>query len=346
MQNTETIKRKSSIPEIVYYYGGGYITVWVISALLNDLFSPVVGRIIHFNVMDGLLSIFMSFIMPFFIIKAVLAKTRNLPSLFAGISSVIGSSFTVWFINMIDVPHAYEAGISVLSVITGAAFGWMIAKCYSESTDWSQSDKSPVVTVLTAVCYGYSAGWVKTVCFHFKWYSGFSDDRVDPSFLIPFAIVSLIYIVGKTFVNKEEMSAYARGEAKYKNLYEEADKKAKKEEEARKKAENERDSFANDAREWAYKAKAEWERANRAERGHAGNKQAGGDRSSQRQSRQRTSNNRNEFHFFSGCRTKEDLHRLYREMCKKYHPDNNNGDADTFKRMNAEYDRLRRQMSA
>ena len=184
------------------------------------------------------------------------------------------------------------------------------------------------------------------MCFQSKWYRGFSDDRVDPTFLIPVAIVSLLYIVGKTFVNKEEMSAYARGEAKYKSLYEEADKKAKKEEEARKKAENERDSFANDARERAYKAKAERERANRAERERARNKQAEGDRSSQQQSRQRTSNNRNGCHFFSDCRTEEELHRSYWKMCKLYHPDNEGGDADIFMRMQAEYDRLRKQMSA
>lgn len=43
--------------------------------------------------------------------------------------------------------------------------------------------------------------------------------------------------------------------------------------------------------------------------------------------------------FFTGCTTKEQLKKRHRELCKKYHPDKG-GDVETFKRMQAEYERL------
>ena len=45
--------------------------------------------------------------------------------------------------------------------------------------------------------------------------------------------------------------------------------------------------------------------------------------------------------FFTGCTTKEQLKKRHRELCKKYHPDKG-GDPEIFKKMQAEYELLKR----
>ena len=45
--------------------------------------------------------------------------------------------------------------------------------------------------------------------------------------------------------------------------------------------------------------------------------------------------------FFTGCTTKEQLKKRHRELCKKYHPDKG-GDPEIFKKMQAEYEMLKR----
>ncbi len=42
--------------------------------------------------------------------------------------------------------------------------------------------------------------------------------------------------------------------------------------------------------------------------------------------------------FFSGCDTPEKLEKRYKALCRTYHPDNEFGDEETFKRMQAEYE--------
>ena len=42
--------------------------------------------------------------------------------------------------------------------------------------------------------------------------------------------------------------------------------------------------------------------------------------------------------FFSGCDTPEKLEKRYKALCRTYHPDNEYGDEETFKRMQAEYE--------
>jgi hypothetical protein len=44
-------------------------------------------------------------------------------------------------------------------------------------------------------------------------------------------------------------------------------------------------------------------------------------------------------HFFSGCKSLEELKKRYRELCKVHHPDLG-GSEETMKRLNAEYERL------
>ncbi len=45
--------------------------------------------------------------------------------------------------------------------------------------------------------------------------------------------------------------------------------------------------------------------------------------------------------FFSGCNTPEKLEKRYKSLCKAYHPDTEGGDEETFKALQAEYERLK-----
>lgn len=44
--------------------------------------------------------------------------------------------------------------------------------------------------------------------------------------------------------------------------------------------------------------------------------------------------------YFAGVKTVEELRKRYRELLKKYHPDNANGSVEITQEINAEYDRL------
>ena len=44
--------------------------------------------------------------------------------------------------------------------------------------------------------------------------------------------------------------------------------------------------------------------------------------------------------YFAGVKTVEELRKRYRELLKKYHPDNENGSVEVTQEINAEYDRL------
>lgn len=44
--------------------------------------------------------------------------------------------------------------------------------------------------------------------------------------------------------------------------------------------------------------------------------------------------------WFTGIKTIEELRQRYRELLKKYHPDNENGSVEVTQEINAEYDRL------
>lgn len=44
--------------------------------------------------------------------------------------------------------------------------------------------------------------------------------------------------------------------------------------------------------------------------------------------------------YFAGVKTIEELRQRYRELLKKYHPDNENGSVEVTQEINAEYDRL------
>ena len=44
--------------------------------------------------------------------------------------------------------------------------------------------------------------------------------------------------------------------------------------------------------------------------------------------------------YFTGIKTIEELRKRYRELLKKYHPDNENGSVEVTQEINMEYDRL------
>ncbi|MCM1256375.1 MAG: J domain-containing protein, partial [Roseburia sp.] len=49
--------------------------------------------------------------------------------------------------------------------------------------------------------------------------------------------------------------------------------------------------------------------------------------------------------YFADVKTVEELRKRYRELLKKYHPDNEGGSVEVTQQINAEYDRLFAQMS-
>ena len=49
--------------------------------------------------------------------------------------------------------------------------------------------------------------------------------------------------------------------------------------------------------------------------------------------------------FFSGCSTSEKLEKRYRALCKTYHPDNETGDEETFKRIREESENRKKELS-
>jgi len=48
--------------------------------------------------------------------------------------------------------------------------------------------------------------------------------------------------------------------------------------------------------------------------------------------------------FFAGCNTAAKLEKRYRALCKTYHPDNEAGDEETFKMMQAEYENVKKSL--
>lgn len=44
--------------------------------------------------------------------------------------------------------------------------------------------------------------------------------------------------------------------------------------------------------------------------------------------------------YFTGIKTVEGLRKRYRELLKKFHPDNENGSVEITQEINSEYDRL------
>ena len=44
--------------------------------------------------------------------------------------------------------------------------------------------------------------------------------------------------------------------------------------------------------------------------------------------------------YFAGVKTVEELRKRYRELLKKYHPDNDGGSVEITQEINAEYDRI------
>lgn len=50
--------------------------------------------------------------------------------------------------------------------------------------------------------------------------------------------------------------------------------------------------------------------------------------------------------FFRGCSTLEDLNKRYRNLTKAFHPDLDAGDEETMKQINAEYGRLKKELSS
>lgn len=48
--------------------------------------------------------------------------------------------------------------------------------------------------------------------------------------------------------------------------------------------------------------------------------------------------------YFSGCTTKEQIQKRYRDLCKVYHPDMGNGSAEIFDQINKEYEQLKREV--
>ena len=44
---------------------------------------------------------------------------------------------------------------------------------------------------------------------------------------------------------------------------------------------------------------------------------------------------------FSGCRTKDEIKKRYRDLCKRYHPDTGSGDEKLMKEVNQQYSKLK-----
>lgn len=49
--------------------------------------------------------------------------------------------------------------------------------------------------------------------------------------------------------------------------------------------------------------------------------------------------------FFSGCTTQEKLEKRYKSLCKAYHPDSEGGDEESFKNLQAEYEKIKAYLS-
>ena len=50
--------------------------------------------------------------------------------------------------------------------------------------------------------------------------------------------------------------------------------------------------------------------------------------------------NKNKYIYFNGCKTKDDINKRYKALVKVYHPDNSTGNADIFKDINIEYNKI------
>ena len=119
------------------------------------------------------------------------------------------------------------------------------------------------------------------------------------------------------------------------DLYTERCAKAEAEKAAKAKAEQER---ARKERERQERARREQEERNRRynQQNRSNNRSSSGGSSRNYSGSWNNADNS----YFKGCSTKADLKRRYRQLCKKLHPDCPGGNAESFKIMIAEYNRM------
>ncbi len=185
------------------------------------------------------------------------------------------------------------------------------------------------------VIFGTIAGWIISSLFSTVVVSGFI-------FIISFVLVSTAHIILIDLLNnrrsklseglekdrQRKMASLSEYDEKMRKINEEKAAKERAEREAREKAERER---------------REREKAEQEYRYYQNNRHSGSDQSQQQSQSRRDSEIR---HFFIGCTNKTELKRRYRQLCKKLHPDCPGGNAESFRRMQSEYEQLLKTMAA
>ena len=122
-----------------------------------------------------------------------------------------------------------------------------------------------------------------------------------------------------------------------------AARKAREEQERREQAAREKAERERKAREKAERERKAYEEAERNRRNN--NRYQNSNNQSDHQSGRQSSACGN-LYYFAGVTNKKELKRRYRQLCKKLHPDCPGGNAESFRLMQAEYDRLNSRLAS
>lgn len=140
---------------------------------------------------------------------------------------------------------------------------------------------------------------------------------------------------------------------KEQDLYDENCARSKAEKAAKEKAEKERAAREKARKEYERqererKQREEQNRRSYQQKSNNQNRSSGSGSSSGSSSRRGNytgSWNNTANSYFKDCKNESELKRRYRQLCKKLHPDNPGGNAESFRSMQLEYESLRRKMA-
>lgn len=276
------------------------------------------------------------------ILLCCVLRNKICPSkgLIVAFCALTGCCITVTSLNLLSKFHPLPSFICsvviLLLSVAGYTAGYLL---YIHDRFHDLYSTRLIERILKDLIYGFIAGWILSSLFSSRFVSGLV-------FIISMLHVSIAHKILTAQVKKLKERAFAELEKerlKKMASLDEYDEKVRRYEEEKAAKEREektrREQAKREARERAEKAREEREKSEQERRyRHAGNRQhqkqsQAGDRSFIRR-------------YFTGCNNKTELKRRYRQLCKKLHPDCPGGNAESFRRMQTEYEYLLKTMAA
>ncbi len=313
MTKKETVKKTDIMT--VYRMTGICSVIWCL-ALLSKLYIPWIYETVSGY---GFLSwIGWNIGVPFFLYYILKKLVRPSKGLLVAFCTLTGCCITVTGLHILSEYFFIQNFIRSAFILIMSAVGYIAGyRFYIRDRFHDLYSDGIFGRILKNLIYGFVAGWILSSLFSNLFVS-------ETVFIISMLHISMAHMILTDQVKKLKDCAFGELEKeriKKMASLDEYDEKIRKFDEEKV------------ARERAEKARREREREEQERRSrYSDNRQH--QRQSQSGSRSFTR------YYFSGCNNKAELKRRYRQLCKKLHPDCPGGSAESFRRMQAEYEHL------